>query len=299
MKTILEEEGEKDSPARSGPEGAEVGNQPDLSEEERADVGERSAPRAAVVYEAIREEGEHELRRNVSSLAWSGLAAGLSMGFSFVAEGLLNAHISNMRWRPLVSKFGYSAGFLIVVLGRQQLFTENTLTVILPLLQRQSPAMLARVLRLWAVVLAANLLGALVFAWTVGHTEVFDTETRAAFAEIGWRAMEGSWGTILLRGIFAGWLIAMMVWLLPAAETARVWIIIIMTYLVALGGYSHIVVGSVEVLYVVTTGGAGWGAYFGGWMVPTLLGNIIGGVSLVALLGHAQVVSDETKGSER
>ncbi len=107
---------------------------PELTAEEEKQVKTRGAPRAAVVYETVREEGEFELQRTVSGLAWSGLAAGLSMGFSLVAEGLLRHHLPDAPWRPLVSKLGYSAGFLIVILGRQQLFTENTLTVILPLL---------------------------------------------------------------------------------------------------------------------------------------------------------------------
>jgi formate-nitrite transporter family protein len=103
--------------------------------------------------------------------------------------------------------------------------------------------------------------------------------------------LEGSWGLILLRGIFAGWLIALMVWMLPAAKSARLWVVIIITYLVAFGGFAHIIAGSVEGFYLVTTGGAAWSAYFG-WMLPTLFGNIIGGTTLVAALGHAQVVSE-------
>ena len=106
---------------------------------------ERLAIGANVVYETIRREGEEELRRAVSALAWSGLAAGLSMGFSFIAEGLLVAHLPDSPWRPLLSKAGYCIGFLIVILGRQQLFTENTLTVILPLLlHKDMKTLLAR-----------------------------------------------------------------------------------------------------------------------------------------------------------
>lgn len=270
------------------------GGEPQLTEQERKDVEERSAPRTEVIYEAIREEGENELRRSASALAWDGLAAGLSMGFSLAAEGLLRSHLPEAAWRPLVAKLGYTVGFLIIVLGRHQLFTENTLTVILPLLQRPTAHRLARVARLWAVVLVANLVGALLFAWVAGHTEIFRHETRAAFAEIGREAMEGGHWTIFFRGIFAGWLIAMMVWMIPAAEAARFFVVVVMTWLVAVAGLAHIVAGSVEVLYVVTTGGASWSVYVG-WMIPALLGNIIGGTTLVAALGHAQVVnsSDE------
>ncbi len=262
----------------------------ELHEPEKAEAKQRSAPRAIVVHEAIREEGEEELRRPLSALWWSGLAAGLSMGFSLVGEGLLRAHLPDADWRPLISKFGYSVGFLVVILGRQQLFTENTLTPILPLLVRRDKDTLIKVLRLWSVVLAANLLGALVFAWVVANTNVFDGATRQTFSDIGREALGGDFGTILLRGIFAGWLIALMVWLLPYAEAARVTVIIIITFLVGLGGFAHIIAGSVEVFQLVLSGQASWLSALG-WVIPTLLGNIIGGVSLVAALNHAQVVA--------
>lgn len=280
------------------PDDERPGDEPQLTGQERKDVAERSAPRTEVVYEAIREEGENELKRSPAALAWDGLAAGLSMGFSLAAEGLLRAHLPAAAWRPLVAKLGYSVGFLIIVLGRQQLFTENTLTVILPLLQRPTAKTFARVARLWVIVLVANLVGALAFAWVAGHTEIFRPEAREAFAGVGREALEGSWWAFFLRGVFAGWLIALMVWMLPAAESARFFVVFVMTWLVAVAGLAHIVAGSVDVLYVVVTNGAPWSAYFG-WMIPALVGNIVGGTTLVAALGHAQVVSTSGEGSKQ
>jgi formate/nitrite transporter FocA (FNT family) len=273
---------------------AEGGAQPDLSQQEQKDVERRSAPRTEVVYEAIREEGAGELERSSSTLAWDGLAAGLSMGFSLVAEGLLRSHLPDAEWRPLVSKLGYSAGFLIIVLGRHQLFTENTLTAVLPLLQRKDAKTLASVLRLWGVVLLANMAGAFLFALTISQTELFEPNVREAFRQIGVEALRGWWALTLLKGVFAGWLIAMMVWMLPASESARFFVVIAMTYLVALGGFAHIIAGAVEVFYVVLTGTASWGDYFR-WMLPTLAGNILGGTTLVAALGHAQVAGEAGK----
>jgi formate/nitrite transporter FocA (FNT family) len=276
---------------RSHKENETTSDGPDLREREAEEIEERAAPRPVVVYEVIRSEGEEELRRTPSALAWSGLAAGLSMGFSLVAQGLLRAHLPDTEWRPLIATLGYSVGFLIVILGRQQLFTENTLTPILPLLNRPTGAMLWRVARLWAIVLATNLLGGFVFAWVIGHTDVFRPTVRDAFVAIGREAFEGTFWTILLRGIFAGWLIALMVWLLPGAETARPVIIIILTYVVGLGGFTHIIAGSVEAFYLMTTGEASWALGLGGWLLPTLIGNILGGISLVAALNHAQVTA--------
>lgn len=252
-------------------------------------VEEREAIGAAVIYETIRREGRDELGRPWQALAWSGLAAGLSMGFSLVAEGLLVAHLPDRPWRLLLSRLGYCLGFLIVVLGRQQLFTETTLTAVLPLLVRKSRAMLLRVLRLWGVVFAANLLGTFLFALLIGGTSIFTPQVRAAFLQIGLEHTGVPFGVNLLRAIFAGWLIALMVWLLPAAQTGRVAIIVILTYIIGLGSFTHVIAGSTTYLYLVVTGAATWPHFLGGFLLPALLGNTIGGVALVAALGHAQV----------
>jgi formate/nitrite transporter FocA (FNT family) len=254
---------------------------------------DRSAPPGHEVYGAIEQEGESELRRSNSALAWSGLAAGMSMGFSMVAQALLTTGLPAAPWAPLVAKLGYSMGFLIVVLARQQLFTENTLTVILPLLHAWDRRTLLNVLRLWACVLAANLVGALAFAWVAAHSSVFEANVRAEFALLGRQAMAPGFGTLFLRGIFAGWLIALMVWLLPYAETARIWVIILVTYVISLGNFSHCIAGSVDTLYLVVTGERGLGAYAGHFLAPALLGNVVGGVALVAALAHAQFVGSE------
>jgi formate/nitrite transporter FocA (FNT family) len=266
-----------------------------LDDKQKSQAENIARPNVLVIHEVIREEGENELQRPVSGLAWSALASGLSMGFSLVAEGLLRAHLPDAPWRPLIAKLGYTVGFVIVIGGRQQLFTENTLTPVLPLLNKPEIKTFGRLLRLWGVVLAANLVGALAFAWVAGHSGVFEPDVRRAFTEMGREAMAGGPGLHLLRGIFAGWLIALVVWLLPGASQARLGIILILTYLVGLAGLAHVIAGSVETLYLVTTGGAGWGAYFGRFMLPTLLGNTLGGVTLVAALNFGQVAPEKDK----
>lgn len=272
---------------------------PRFNEREQKEVDERSAPGAPVVYGAIQKEGEEELARPSAALAWSGLAAGLSMGFSFVAEALLRSGLPDEPWRPLVAKLGYSLGFLIVILGRQQLFTENTLTPILPLLTRRTPEMLRNVGRLWVVVLATNLIGALLFAFVLGNTEVLDAHTHKALVDISTEGLKAGFWTTMLRGIFAGWLIALMVWLLPAAESARIWVIIFLTYIVGAAGFTHIIAGSVETFYAAVTGHATWGQVLSGYTLPTLTGNVLGGVALVAALNYGQVVAGKGKGDDK
>ncbi len=257
---------------------------------EKKQVEERKAIGAHVVYETIRREGEEELQRPVAALAWSALAAGLSMGFSFVAEALLVARLPDQPWRPLISRTGYCVGFLIVILGRQQLFTENTLTVVLPLLLKKDLSTLWSVLRLWGVVLAANLAGTFLFGLALAKIGLFDAHTQQTLTAIGAAHLGSGFGIVLVRAIFAGWLIALMVWLLPAAESARVGIIIIVTYLVGISGFNHIVAGSTTMFYLICSGLISWGTYVTQFFLPTLLGNVIGGLSLVAALGHAQVV---------
>jgi formate/nitrite transporter FocA (FNT family) len=252
----------------------------------REEAEQRSAPPASVVYEAIYLEGKDELERGTGALFFSALAAGLSMGFSLVTEALLRAGLPDAPWRNLICKAGYSVGFLVVVLGRQQLFTENTLTVMLPLLHWKNRFVLAKVGRLWSIVLAGNLLGALAIAWVLGHTQVFDEATKTVMIEVSRHGTGDPFGTVLLRGIFAGWLIALMVWLMPAAQSARVAVIVIVTYLVALAGLAHVIAGSVDKLLLVTTGHLSWGGFVTGFLLPALFGNIIGGVSLVAALNH-------------
>src|SRR4051794_21424388 len=96
-----------------------------IEEREIEDVEEHSRLRVPVIYEVVRREGETEMRRPATSLWWSGVAAGLSISFSLLGQAALNSHLPDVAWRPLVSGFGYSIGFLIAVLARQQLFTKR------------------------------------------------------------------------------------------------------------------------------------------------------------------------------
>ena len=170
------------------------------------------------------------------------------MGFIFMTEALLRSHLPDADWRPLITKLGYPVGFIIITLGSQQLFTENTITPIIPLMVSYSGEKMRKMFALQGVALFGNILGALLFAMAVGWTDVFDPKVQDAFSSIGAEALKHGFLTTLASGIFAGWLIALMVWMLPASGESQVLVIAIPTYLVGLAGLAHIIVGSVEVL---------------------------------------------------
>ncbi|HXE66098.1 MAG TPA: formate/nitrite transporter family protein [Rhodanobacteraceae bacterium] len=277
--------------ADRGESGAE-GHAPALDEEERHDVERRMPPRAAVLHEAVGAVGEEELKRTPSALTWSGLAAGLSMGFSMIASGALQAYLPEARFAHLVTALGYSTGFVIVIMARQQLFTENTLTVVLPLISAPSWRKLGLMLRLWGVVLVANLVGVTLVALAVAKLPLFASPIDRAIAEMGTTLMSYPVPEMFVKAIAGGWIIATMVWLMPAAESARLWIIVGLTWLIAAAGLVHVIGSAGEVFYLMFVGRLPWPEVFWHYLGPVLAGNIVGGTLIFTLISHAQVRSD-------
>jgi formate-nitrite transporter family protein len=265
---------------------------PRITQKEAGDVEEMSSPRTPVIYEIVRRLGDEEMDRPVTSLWWSGVAAGLSISFSLLAQGVLQAHLPAAPWKVLVVSLGYSVGFLMVVLSRQQLFTESTVTAVLPVMTRFSRTNLWRLPRLWSVVLLANLAGTLVAALLSTFTPVLTPELKAAMLEIAGQITDHSRMEMLFRAIASGFLIATMVWLLPGAEAAQFHVIVVITYLIAAAGFMHIVAGSMEAFFLVLNGHLGVLPMVTDFFVPVLVGNIIGGTALFALIAYAQVMNE-------
>lgn len=266
----------------------------DSQKGEAEKISEARRLRAAVVYEVIRVEGEGELARSTSALWWSGLAAGLSIGLSVLSQALLATHLPDADWKPIVERMGYAVGFIVVIMARQQLFTENTLTAVLPVISARKLHWLLVMLRLWGIVLAANIVGAFVFAVSIAHMGMLHAEVAAQVAVISEHMMENSAFEMFVKGIAAGWLIAALVWMLPSAENAEFFLIGLMTYLIALGGFTHVIAGSVEAFYLWVTQSASAFDVFVKFMLPTLAGNVVGGTVLFGLLSYAQVRDEIT-----
>ncbi|WP_250500596.1 formate/nitrite transporter family protein [Caballeronia sp. GAWG1-5s-s] len=275
--------------SREGSAGAES---PNLDDAQREQAAEHSTPHALVIHEIVREEGEAAMERTFAALMWSALAAGLSMGFSFLVQSILESAVPESQSSHLVTSLGYTIGFVFVILGRQQLFTESTLTAVLPVLTRRDMKTVAKTVRLWIIVLVFNLIGTAIFAGLLQLPGVFSPEVTEALAKVAKAPYAGSFGVTLARALFAGWLIALMVWLLPSARSARLLTILLVTYTVAVAKLSHVIAGSVEAAYGVMSGAASVSDYFLVFLVPTLIGNILGGVSLVAIVNHAAIAPE-------
>ncbi len=259
-------------------------------EREQEDVQESSRLQAKTVYAVIQREGEEELERPVASLWWSGVAAGIAISTSVVAQGVLHAELPDTGWRPALESFGYCFGFVIVILGRLQLFTENTITPVLPLMADYSHRTLGLTARLWSLVFIANLVGTFVAAAFADFAGLATPEQLTAFQEISRHAiMDKTAREVLTHGIPAGFYVAALVWMLPSSKGFEIWVIIIMTYLIALGGFTHVIAGSMEAFLLLIDGQIGIGKTIAGFILPALIGNVIGGTALFSLLAYAQV----------
>jgi formate/nitrite transporter FocA (FNT family) len=276
-----------------------IGDDPDtdaedhgITEREIEDIEERSSPRTPVIYEIVSRLGTEEMKRPPTSLWWSGIAGGMSISFSLLAQAILQTHLPDAPWRPLVSTLGYSVGFLMAVLSRQQLFTENTITAVLPVMAEMNLSNLWKLGRMWGIVLIANLVGTLVAALFCTFSPALPEGLYDAMLAVSRHLTEHTWFAMLFGGITAGFLMAAMVWMLPSADTAQFWVIVVMTFVIGAGGFPHIIAGSVEAFLLLLHGDvdAWWMA--GRFVAPVLAGNVIGGTALFAMISYAQVMRE-------
>lgn len=244
---------------------------------------------ARVVYHVIKSEGEEELARPIASLAWSGLAAGPAVSTSLLAQGFLHYHLPDTAYRTVLELFGYCVGFLIVILGRLQLFTENTITAVLPLFNNWDLKTLLRTLRLWGIVLLANLAGAFIAIASAVYCNTVPEPMMDALVVVAQRFAEKSPLLAFTHAIPAGFLIAAIVWMLPSAGSSQLGVVVVLTYLIALGDFAHVVVGAAEVFLLILVGQLAVAHGLFGLVLPSLLGNIVGGTALFAALAYAQV----------
>ncbi|MGH1403696.1 MAG: formate/nitrite transporter family protein [Alphaproteobacteria bacterium] len=255
------------------------------------DIDEKLRLASPTIYEIIATEGEEELARSLPSLGWSGLVAGLCISFSLFCEGYLRHNLPQSGNYFLLENLGYTFGFVIVIIGRFQLFTENTITVVLPLLEKRTKRNFSRTAKLWGVVLLTNFIGTFIAALLVSKMSFVSPELLSTFVDISRHAVDQTPLHVFQMAIPAGFLIACLVWMLPSARGSEVWVIILMTYIIAIGDFAHIVAGSAEAFLLVLEQQIDFlqGFWF---LFAACAGNIIGGTFLFAVLAYNQVKNE-------
>lgn len=249
----------------------------------------RGAGSAKVVHEVVRLQGDEELDRPVTSLLYSGFAAGTAISTSLLIEAALHERLPQAPWADLIVSLGYTVGFVIVILGNMQLFTESTVTAVLPLATNPTKRNFARLLRLWSAVLLANMAGTFFVAVLMAKQIIIGPSLLAAAIEVSRPTLDHDFVATFAIAAPAGFLIASVAWILPNARGTEIWVIALITYVIALGHFNHVVAGATEAWLLVLTGQTTFTSAIGAFLLPVLAGNVVGGTGLFAVLAHNQV----------
>jgi formate/nitrite transporter FocA (FNT family) len=253
------------------------------------DASMSSRPNASEIYRAAVRTGEQELRRSSFGLAVSGLSAGLGMGLTGLGSAVILDAVGQHPGSHVIASLLYPLGFIVVIVGRAQLYTENTLFPVIVVLDQRRH--LLNTLRLWMVVFVANVAGALLFAALIVRTGAAPPALIAALARLGTQAVSGGFGHLFWAAVAGGWIIALMAWLVTASETSpigQVALVYLTTFVVGASRLAHCIAGSGEALSALLAGQVTAGDYLR-WLAAATLGNTAGGVVMVSRLNYGQV----------
>jgi formate/nitrite transporter FocA (FNT family) len=263
--------------------------EPDTSQSTQQDL---DRPTAIQIYQQVSRIAKGELARSSTALSVSGLVGGLTMGLTALGVSTVKAALGpGSTSATLIPFLLYPLGFMAVILGRGQLFTENTLyPVALILAERRH---FLATLRLWSIVFPANIAGALLFALLCARTGALQPPILAAMTGFGAEAANMPTSHVYWSGVMGGWIIAMVAWLVSGSHsiTGSVAIIWSLTFVVGLGHFSHCIATSGEILAAVLSHQLSALTYLK-WLLPATGGNITGGVLLVTLLEYGQAKLD-------
>ena len=246
-------------------------------------------PSAEDIYNQVAANARQELKRTNTALAISGFGGGAFMGLSAMGTAIAVALLGTGSTAMILSRMLYPIGFIVVIIGRSQLFTENTLyPVALVLAEKRY---LWQTLRLWSIVLPANVAGALGFSLLAAWSPALQPIFVQALTRLGLDCLAHPASTVFWSGVFGGWIIAMAAWLVSGSHsiTGSVMVIWMLTFIVGAGNFAHCIASSCEIMVAVLTHQATWGAYLR-WFIPAVSGNICGGVGLVTILEYGQAM---------
>jgi formate/nitrite transporter FocA (FNT family) len=244
------------------------------------------------IFERVEDNAHAELRRAARALAFSGFAGGLTMGLTGLSVATALAMLPSSPSSVFVAYLVYPVGFIAVIIGRAQLFTENTLYPVALILSEHRHVV--DTARLWGVVFTCNVLGAATFSALAIRTDALSPEISRQLVRLGTELSAGSGSHIFWSAVLGGWLIALVAWLVTASHwtIGQIAVIWLLTFVVGIGRFSHCIASSAEIMAAVFVGSVPLGQYFY-WLGLATTGNIFGGVTMVTLLNFGQVKAGE------
>lgn len=245
-------------------------------------------PTAVDIYEQVSLNGRRELQRPATALAISGVVGGLTMGLTGLSVAVIGSLLGDSSTAQFIALLFYPMGFMAVILGRGQLFTENTLYPVALILAERRHVLAT--LRLWSIVFPSNVAGAFLFALLAVRTKALQPGQIHALVQLGTQAANPAMGHIFWSGVVGGWMIAMVAWLVSGSHsiTGSAAVIWALAFIVGAGHFAHCIATSGEVLSAVLGHGVSAAGYFR-WLLAAASGNVLGGVVLVTLLEYGQV----------
>jgi formate/nitrite transporter FocA (FNT family)/nucleotide-binding universal stress UspA family protein len=240
------------------------------------------------IFQRIIAAADEEITSGNRELFFSGLAAGFAITLTF----LLYASMVEATESRVLGAILYPLGFIYIIIGGYQLYTENTLPPVALVLEGLVSVPL--LLRNWVVVLAGNFTGGLVGAVVLAFTGVFSPETSAVAADIAQKGIETPGWDLFFKAAVAGLIVAGVVWVEYAARDtiSRVLVVYLAFLTIPLGQLFHVVVSFTETMFLVFSGQVGLIAGMGGFVLPVLVGNTIGGVALVTVVNYFQTTEN-------
>jgi formate-nitrite transporter family protein len=280
--------------ARAGTDGS-GGGTPNLEQSAVAvaDQAEPLRPYRQILTNQIK-TGLSELQRPTSGLLLSAFSGGLDVGFSLFLMAVILTLTGGVFPQPLVDILVanmYAVGFIFVILGRSELFTEHTALAVVPVLNRR--ATVGQLGRLWILVFTANIMGGALFAAIATQIgPALGVIRPEAFGQIARGVVSHPWFVILGSAVLAGWLMGLVGWLVSASRDtiSQVVLVWLVTTAIGISHLHHSIVGTIEVLAGIFAGQGITPADFGKFLLWTTLGNIIGGTIMVALLKYGHVM---------
>lgn len=261
---------------------------PEQAPQEQSTTEQSQRRTAREIFERVEDSAHDELRRSPQALAFSGLAGGVSMGLTGIAVASAMAALPNVPGREFIAYLVYPIGFIAVIIGRAQLFTENTLYPVALILSERRH--FVDTLRLWSLVFTFNVLGAVAFSALAILTDALPPDIHNQLVQLGVRASQGSFGHIFWSGVIGGWIIALVAWLVTASHwtIGQIAVIWLLTFVVGIGHFAHCIASSGEIMSAVLVGQVPFVHYLH-WLGMATAGNIVGGVFIVTLLNFGQV----------